>query len=487
MGRGEAATISVLASNPRPGCIPVVTKPDSPAQLRPDSADRRPTRATKRLSVERCVIVIAGLLLIGGAFALNVVITAPLPAQIQLALVMFGSVLVALGVVSRHCGFNAALGRVSLALLSCVLGIALLEFTFRIIGFDFTRLNEPGDEVPIYYRKPALHAGEGVFRRPGPAMWRGKVLAAYMRLHGTGEGPYANEQPVEANYDRLGFRNPPDLMDWEIVVAGDSFVEAGYLADEELFTTLAARQLGLRVKNLGVSGTGPISQTFYLRHYGQAPSARHAVLCFFEGNDFEDLSRELRNAESFRRTGQPWELQRQTSLLKAIYERMAERRGYASGRAPVSPNAALVVSGKEQPMTVYATPSSWESLGKQHRERLTNALSGWAVAARELGMQPWVLYLPDSHRVFHGLVRYTDSTGSLAQWRPGEFGPPFGGACTNLGLGFINPFIALRRAAESGGIPYNLVGDTHLSAEGSRVVARVLAESLKAYEASSAR
>jgi hypothetical protein len=475
-------TFTVLASKARPGCIPVVTKPDSAAQLPPKRAERLPAKPeSRRLSVERCINTVAGMVLIGGAFALNGVTGSPSAlAPIQATLVGIGCVLAAFGMASRHRGFNAALARASLVLLSSFLALALLEASFRALAIDFTRLNEPGDDVPIYYRKPTLHAGDGVFRRAGPAVWRGKVLSAYMRLHGADETVYANERPVAAHYDALGFRNPPGQKDWEIVVAGDSFVEAGYLAYEELFATIAGKQLGARVRNLGVSGTGPISQTFYLRHYGRAPSARHAVLCFFEGNDFEDLSRELRNAESFRRTVEPWEHQRQTSFLRAIFERMAERRRGAVVLAPVTPNAVLVRAAQEQPVTVYTTPPAWASLGQRRRERLAQALSGWAGAAREHGMQPWVLYLPDSHRVFHGSIRYSEPSGPLARWRPEELGVPLGDLCTNVGIGFINAFPALRRDFQAGGTPYNLVGDTHLSAHGSRVVACVLAEALKA-------
>jgi hypothetical protein len=90
------------------------------------------------------------------------------------------------------------------------------------------------------------------------------------------------------------------------------------------------------------------------------------------------------------------------------------------------------------------------------------------------------MYVPDSHRVFHGLIQYVDTNSSVALWRPEDFRLQFGVMCTNLGARFIDTFPALRQAAEAGRVPYNLVGDTHLSAEGSHVVAGVLVEEIRA-------
>jgi len=90
------------------------------------------------------------------------------------------------------------------------------------------------------------------------------------------------------------------------------------------------------------------------------------------------------------------------------------------------------------------------------------------------------MYLPDSHRVFHGLLRYTDTTNSqVSLWNPGDFVTPLAATCSNLDISFINTFPALRHEAEAGRVPYNLIGDTHLSLQGTRVVAALLADALR--------
>lgn len=86
-----------------------------------------------------------------------------------------------------------------------------------------------------------------------------------LELSGGLDEAYRNERPVTVAYDEQGFRNPDDLIDWDIVVVGDSFVELGYLPYEDLYTTRLGRLLGCRVKNLGCSYTGPFTYDYYLK------------------------------------------------------------------------------------------------------------------------------------------------------------------------------------------------------------------------------
>ena len=433
--------------------------------------------STQSARMARLLSVLAGCALIAMAFLIGLVLAEDTTVQrLQVALIVFGGLFIGLAFASRHHWFNSMLAKLSLAILTTALCLAGAEGIFRLSHFDFNRLGAPGEQLPIYYRPPSVHAGEGIFRRPGPATWRGKPLSAFMRLRWGITNAYLDEAPVEIHYDDLGFRNPAGLSDWEVVVTGDSFVELGYLADDEIFTAIAARRLGRRIKNLGISATGPISQTFYVKRYGKSPSTRDAVICFFEGNDVEDLSRELRQAEHFRTTGRPWREPAQSSLLIALQEQLRPR-AQPSASAAATPNA-LLTNSANRPMTVFGPPPSWNRLSANRRENVQRALTNWADTVRAQGMRPWLIYMPDSQRVFHGLFRFT-TTNVVNAWTPDDFAGPLGQVCTNLGIGFINPWPALRRAAEEGAVPYNLIGDTHLSREGSKIVGEVLADALQ--------
>lgn len=425
--------------------------------------------------------MITGVVLIAVVFLLDFAAPEANPPQaFSIALVLLGCTLLALAFAARHRCHKAVLAKVSLCVLSTVLLIVLGEFTFRAFRYDFDRLKQPGADLPIYYRPATVHAGEGVLRRPGPAKWSGRPISAFLRIRWGSEGRfYTNEQPLVVEYDAHGFRNSLELHDWDVVVTGDSFVELGYLPHEALFTTLAGQQLGLRVKNLGLSGTGPVSQTFYVKHYGKAASTKDAVLCFFEGNDLHDLSRELRHAESFRRTGRIHEQPGQPSLIRALFEHARLPVRSSPRHDGLRPNAVVIRDGAEWPMTVGVVPPTWERLSQRQQQMVAWAISNWAQTVRSQEMRPWVMVLPDSHRVFHGHLRFLDPNHAFTRWQPGELSPHLGKICSEFRVGFIDAYPALRREVEEGRMPYNLVGDNHFTAEGSRVVAALLAQALR--------
>ena len=432
---------------------------------------------TEYSRVNRVLPVIGGVVLIAAAFALDLSVDKPgCPPWLNAILVVLGCAVLVTGIAAaRHRRLSAALAKLSLAILSAVFAVTAAELGLRAVGFDFGRFKGPAKELPIYYRAPSVHAGEGILRRPGPASWSGKPISAFVKVRWGGGSPYPDEQPIVVEYDALGFRNPAALGDWEVVVTGDSFVEQGCFRYEDMFTSIAGKQLGVRIKNLGVSTTGPLSQIFYVRHYGKAASTKDAVLCFFEGNDLEDLDREIRATELFRRTGEIWRGEKQVSLVNALFS----RRTAAASSKGIQPNAVATIGGVDRPMTVGIVPPTWRLLSQKKQLLVAATMTNWARMTRGQGMRPWVMCIPDMHRVFHGHVRFADTNSALAHWVPGDFAPHLAKICAELDVRFIDPFPALRQEVEAGRVPYNLIADNHLSIEGSRVVASVLADALR--------
>lgn len=412
-------------------------------------------------------------------FVTNALFDGPaLPRNLIGILSALGFVLILLGVWAPRSAL-AALTKVSLVVLSSLLTLAIGELAFRSIGYDFER---PHPSHPPFFYRPTVHDGDGTRRRLGPAVWRGKPLSLLVQNFADVKNAYPDEREVEIYYDRTGFRNPPELNDWDVVIVGDSFVESGYLPYEQIFTSVAATRLGVRVKNLGASGTGLVWHTAYLRKYGKAASTRHAVLSFYDGNDVADLSREIQMTNFFHQTGQPFGGNAQVSLIVALKERLL--RAKPSMHPPVlrdlGTNAVLVVGDRDYPVTISRTlvPASWERLPNEQQEMVVAALTEWARTARAHGMQPWVMCIPDRIRVFHGYLRCADTNHPLTRWQPEFFGPPLARICTNLNIGFIDPYPALRREMEAGMLTYNLIADGHLTVHGSRIVGEVLAANL---------
>jgi len=189
---------------------------------------------------------------------------------VKIALIVLGLGMLCAGRFLRIKRISALLTNVCITVVSFLSTLVLIEVFIYVLGYSPTReiidVNE--DSIPIYFRGPTLVEKNFYKRRSGPDIWQGKVLSAWLKYLGIEAEVYKDEVEVVIEYDEYGFRNPADLRDWDIVVIGDSFVELGYLPYQELFTTQLGRILGKKVKNLGVSYTGPLTHTHYLKEYG---------------------------------------------------------------------------------------------------------------------------------------------------------------------------------------------------------------------------
>jgi hypothetical protein len=369
----------------------------------------------------------------------------------------------------------------SVGIVACLFTLGIVEVTFRLLQYDFLQSDQAFEALPIYYRMPTVPVGAAFYRRPGPASWRGKVLATYARIHGDRDGTYSDELESTFEYDKDGFRNPLDLTDWEIAVVGDSFVELGYLSYEQLYTTRLGKALGRRVKNLGVSQTGPLTYQYYLDNYGRAPSVRDAVMIFYEGNDLGDLEVETKRLERAMSTGQRElrELPRQTSLIRfllqlpknlahknAWHEFLRSKGTFQSKTGPV-------------PIGVLEVPPKQGDIDDKRKKALGEALASWANTAREMGARPWLLYMPCKLRVTYGLVEFNaDAPSDVVNWKPDDLSGLVMGLAEQVGIHAISVLDELRHEAESGVLPYNGTWDSHLNDRGSVIVSQVLVKRL---------
>lgn len=374
---------------------------------------------------------------------------------------------------------------VNACVFSILFGVA--EVGFRVARFDFDTMaitssgEDPRAAYPVCFRVPEKPFAGVFFQRPGNQEWTGRPLTTYLRIRHGADHAYEDEQPFTATYDADGFRNPPDMRDWDVVVAGDSFTETGYLPHDDIFTSIAAAQSGWRIRNLGVCNTGTFTHVRYLEHFGRAPSCRHAVLAFYDGNDVLEAAEEMEDLEKNRATG--WrpsrEMQPQASLLKACY-RVAKKV------AALPPDhryqdAWFTAGGHETPISMRPRPMPLdpETMTARQIEVLDRALDEWTAAAKRLGMTPWLLYLPANNRTYHGLVRFAGNASAESRaWKPGSLPAHVRAMCGKRGIQFIDACPVLREAAESGTLVYNPILDTHLNREGSRLVGELLAKSL---------
>jgi hypothetical protein len=388
------------------------------------------------------------------------------------------------GVLARV-GTNLCL---SLIALFTVVGIA--EVFFRMIDFDFAYQERAYERTPPFYRQPIEPTGTTYFRRRGPEVWTGQVLNTQLAYYNVSPNPYVDEPPISVRYDSMGFRDSRQLKDWDVVVAGDSFTELGYLAEEQLFTSIIGELLDKRVRNLGVSQTGPFTHLSYLRDYGLAASTKHAMIVFFEGNDFWELNTEFLDEIEWRTTGEREyrRFQRQTSVLRAIDHLLQVPQTRTIG-PDSSIQAYFHSTDGEIPITlVYSPPTAAEVLAD---ESTVDAMEEFARSYSDFGNQNeltlWLAFMPSKLRAVHGHVRFADNAEQrFKRWEPNDLAQLVSDYCGRYGIRFIDLTQAI--ADETGAsrtMLYNTIYDTHLNGAGSALVGRELARHMQAYESSS--
>jgi hypothetical protein len=397
---------------------------------------------------------------------------------------MFHLVLLCLGTTFVVFGFRAK-GPVARAssvacfvVLALTIPLVLGELVLRVFRFDFARSDaEVWSLVPPYYRVPTVPSGPVFFRRPGPEVWSGQVLASWLDQQGVTPNPYREAPPTTISYSQEGFRNPETLRDWVIAVTGDSFTELGYLPGDALFTSVLRDQLGVEVKNLGVSFTGPLTQLHYLTEYGLAPNTRHAVVVFYEGNDLVDLEEESQSLNSWRAgVSRPLrEFVRQSSLLTQLARII---RIETPGTDWVH---GYFGAGKERvPITLDYMPPEASSLDEASRERVERFFEAYEAFGREHGIVTWLAYMPVKRRVLHGLIEFDEGVSQeMRDWQPSDLPEFIADMAARHHVRFIDliePMVDETRLNRR--LLYNAIWDTHLNADGSEVVGRTLASPL---------
>jgi hypothetical protein len=425
--------------------------------------------------------LVTALLLFGAAWLLT---TRPELAihwhQIVTPLVTAGIIVALLPAFHRRRKFSRFSAGLCVSISSFLLLVAVVEIGFRLAGFDFRRQEAFLRRVPPCYQKPRVPTGEVFFRHPGPLTWTGQVLKAQLAALRLSTEPYRDEPVVTIHYNRFGFRDADDLTAWDLAVAGDSFTELGYLPDRELFTTILGRRLHLRVLNLGVASTGPLTYLSYLKDYGLCPQLRQTLVVFYEGNDMEDLRREDAALKKFQATGQrpSMAIHKQTSFLRALGERLRRTDPTTPTGLPV--DAYFLSAHGKVPVSLEPPPRGRADEPPAALQALAFFAREYAAFARQHGVRPWLAYMPCKMRIWHGHLEFTDrATDAIKQWKPTDLPAVVAGECARNGIGFIDLTPALRDALErSGDLLYNTIYDTHLNARGSAVVADALARAL---------
>jgi hypothetical protein len=434
--------------------------------------------------VRLIVHALAGSMLVLLAVFADPILGRPRAWGVVESLTLAAGVVIALGGVVLRPGRLADVAALLCLSLIAVLGfVAIAEGTVRLLGIDIAQPEQAWRRVAPYYRQPTVPIGEAFFRRAGPEEWTGQVVNTQMKAYRVTPNPYADERVITVRYDSLGFRAGRDLHDWEIAIAGNSFTELGVLTYDELYTTILGERLGVRVRNLGVSRTGPLTHLTYLESFGVAPSTRHVMIVFFEGNDLWDLKEEFEALLQSRETGQREYrvIEGVNSILKTL-----DIVWQAYRAPPIGPDLSIQAyfrTGEaEVPLTLmYSPESAAEVLADEPLVRaLDHFFTSFAAFAEREDVTPWLVYMPVKLRVMHRQLRFTGrGRHDFGWWTPTDLPELIGDYAAKHGIGFIDVTPALAaETARAREMLYYAIYDTHLNPGGSRVVAEEIARRL---------
>jgi hypothetical protein len=286
-------------------------------------------------------------------------------------------------------------------------------------------------------------------------------------------------QRIKVQYDQNGFRNRRDMTAADIVMIGDSYIEAPMTADDVLSTSILARLQGKAVANLGSSGYGPPQELRVLTRYGIPLHPETVIWAFYEGNDISDMKGYERNAASLIGESKFWQdfwFRSLSRNLLAFY--FFRPSGWECVPSPrIQPyQAEFTHYDKMVSPVFFAPPDDVDSFPSNDDLRAAGTYIAEAAAlCRERNIRFIVAFVPDKYRVYAGLSNVALTTDKIRSWRlddsPARLERILAAMIPDLEYVDLTPAL---QSESRRGVPTYLSDDTHWSAEGHRVVAGAL-------------
>lgn len=295
--------------------------------------------------------------------------------------------------------------------------------------------------------------------------------------------PTEEGKTVTLKYDKNGFRNDQDIASAEVVVLGDSYVEAMMTPSAEILTTRLAELQGKPVVNLGQSGFGPQQEYIVLQRYGVPLHPRTIIWVFYEGNDLDDA---YRYEERVSLLGSIW------GSLNSTWERSFTRSlliaslGLVRGCTPdqrVARNYGIALDENGQERKMYFSDGlRVASLTPQELSGLVKTgeaiKAAYELAERE-GARFVVAFAPTKFRVYHDIAKFGGESPA-ASWLLNDLPDRLRGVVAEISreIQYLDLTPVLKDAARANQLVF-LLDDTHWGVAGHRVVAEALDKALR--------
>jgi hypothetical protein len=358
-----------------------------------------------------------------------------------------------------------------------ILAWCLMEFPALINVFDYRRIGGPAE---VWWGKDNVPDRELLHLRRPHSHFSGAVRGGLMELAYQIPPSDMTHFRWDVEYDDHGFRNEVDLKSADMVVIGDSFVEAMTVPTAQLMTSLLAHLQGKVVANLGQPDYGPQQELIVLRRYGLPLRPRTVLWMFYEGNDLEDVVRcdkAMRNSSNF------WRAFLNRSLTRKAFLEV-RRLFFAPSEPPGATRSGFIQTAKGEKLTLYffctAKPLTKEDLSALDETRRILAAAYQLCAAQ--GSRLVIVLVPDAFRVFHDFCRFPPES-QCRTWvlddMPQRLERAVGSVSSQIGYLDLTP--SLVEGVKKGAIPYYR-DDTHWNEEGNEIAAEAINHDLSSTE-----
>ena len=291
--------------------------------------------------------------------------------------------------------------------------------------------------------------------------------------------PQDPSQRVTVQYDRNGFRNPADLDRADIVVLGDSYIEAPMILDKALSTTVLGRLQGRPVANLGNSGYGPQQELAVLKRFGLPLRPEVVVWAFFEGNDLSNMEEYHGKAARVAGAHAVWQdfwFRSLSRNLLALYFRSKQE---CVPNVRMQEFRAEFSDENNSSSPVFFAPTEVVSYPEETVREAQSYFREAYELCRDRGIRFMVVFVPEKYRVYHDLSNVRLSTDELRSWTVNDLPRLLRRLLAELSpdIEYVDLTPALKAASRNGIATY-LSDDTHWTVEGHRVAAEAIHRAL---------
>jgi hypothetical protein len=315
-------------------------------------------------------------------------------------------------------------------------------------------------------------------------------------LYEPGLGVRTQEVEYVSTRDGDGFRIGSSIPPYEVAVVGDSYIEIGE-SESRTLPDLLRQRTGRSTMNLGRGWYGPYQYMEVIRRYALPKRPRRIILCFFAGNDIDDIREYKRWLTDgvYHFYTDPTRISVMNRFLLAMGDTGRHmKRNWRSPAASVSlerppgvhPELGILnLRGQEVPLRIaYWSPraTTAELLASAEWGSLRELLAEFRRISLEHGAAPALVYIPTKSEVYDDFI--VERSGAafrtqLEAHRPfrDSRGDALMSIAAELGLTFVDLRKGFRALAAQGVLLYYPF-DTHWNVDGRTAAAEIITRAL---------